>query len=69
MGGQATAFGFEEEVLGKVVQTLSDCKRFRLRGVHLYTGTQILDAEALLAHWKHAIELATKTADLTGEQI
>ena len=69
MGGQATAFGFEEEVLGKVVQTLSDCKRFRLRGVHLYTGTQILDAEALLAHWKHAIELATKTADLTGEPI
>jgi diaminopimelate decarboxylase len=69
MGGQATAFGFEPEALDDVLRTLSGCPNLRLRGVHLYTGTQILDAQALLGHWKHAIEIAAMTADLTGEPV
>jgi diaminopimelate decarboxylase len=60
MGGQATAFGFEEESLGEVLRTLSSRVRLRLRGVHLYAGTQILDAEVLLRHWQHALAVANK---------
>ena len=69
MGGQPTAFGFEEESLPQAVQALSRCVRLRLRGVHLYTGTQILDAESLLKHWQHAIEVAKRMADLADKPI
>jgi diaminopimelate decarboxylase len=69
MGGQATAFGFEQEALEDVLRVLSGCPSLRLRGVHLYTGTQILDAQALLGHWKRAIEVGVMTADLTGSPV
>ena len=69
MGGQATAFGFEEEALPDVVRALAGCARFDLRGLHVYSGTQILDVKSLLANWQHAIELAKKMADLIGRPI
>ncbi|MEY2396684.1 MAG: diaminopimelate decarboxylase, partial [Acidobacteriaceae bacterium] len=69
MGGQPTAFGFEEESLDQVLDVVSHHPHLNLRGVHLYTGTQILDAETLLRHWQHAIELAKKTADFVGQPI
>lgn len=69
MGGQATAFGFEQESLEDVLRALSGFPNLRLQGVHLYTGTQILDAHALLGHWKHAIEVGIEIAELTGGPI
>ncbi len=63
MGGQPTAFGFEEESLGEVARAVAGCKRLKLRGLHVYTGTQILDSEALLRHWRHAIEVGKQLAD------
>ena len=67
MGGQPTAFGFEEEALRDVLQAVSVCAHLKLRGIHLYTGTQILDAELLLQHWQHAIELGKQVSDFTGK--
>ena len=69
MGGQPTAFGFEEESLRDVLQTISVCVHLKLGGVHLYTGTQILDAESLLRYWQHAIEVGKQLSDLTGEPV
>src|SRR5690348_1563544 len=69
MGGQPTAFGFEEEALPEVVRAVLKCGRLKVRGVHLYTGTQILDAASLLKHWLHAVEVAKAVADLTGEPL
>ena len=69
MGGQPTAFGFEEESLAEVLAALARSSHLRLRGVHLYTGTQILDAEALLAHWRHALEVARRTAEMRDDPI
>ena len=69
MGGQATAFGFEEEALAQVLEVLSRIAFLKLRGVHLYTGTQILNAETLLRHWEHAIEVAKKVARITREPV
>jgi diaminopimelate decarboxylase len=66
MGGQPTAFGFEEESLAEVVRKVSECSHLALRGVHLYTGTQILDANSLLMHWGHALELGKQVSHLTG---
>ncbi len=69
MGGQPTAFGFEEESLSEAVQALRRSPRLKLRGVHLYTGTQILDSASLLRQWAHAVEIAKRVASLTGEPV
>ena len=69
MGGQPTAFGFEEESLPEVVQAVSRRPHLRLRGIHLYTGTQILDADALLMHWQHAVALAKRLSNLISEPL
>jgi len=69
MGGAPTAFGFEEESLTRAVERLASCKHLKLCGVHVYTGTQILSADGLLQHWHHAVEVAKKTAALTGGPI
>ncbi|HEY0795898.1 MAG TPA: type III PLP-dependent enzyme [Acidisarcina sp.] len=66
MGGQPTAFGFEEESLHSVVSAVNDARWLRMRGLHMYTGTQILDAESLLRHWGHAIEVARQLSDLAA---
>lgn len=69
MGGQPTAFGFEEESLGDVAKALAGCARLKLRGLHVYTGTQILDAKALLQHWGHAIETSQRLSDFIGKPL
>ena len=69
MGGQPTAFGFEEESLPEVVRTLGRHPRLKLKGVHLYTGTQILDAGVLLGHWRHAVQIALRAAELANTSV
>ena len=69
MGGQPTAFGFEEESLPDVLAEISRTTYLNLSGVHLYTGTQILDAHVLLKHWEHAVQVAKKTAEITKAPI
>lgn len=67
MGGQPTVFGFEEEALPQVVRSVSGRSSLNLRGLHLYTGTQILDANLLLEHWRRAIEIAKGVSELTQQ--
>jgi diaminopimelate decarboxylase len=69
MGGQPTAFGFEEESLAEVTKAVSSCAHLKLRGIHLYTGTQILDADSLLMHWQHAVTVAKQLSALVSEPL
>lgn len=69
MGGQPTAFGFEEESLDDVLREILACAHLKFRGVHLYAGTQILDAESLLNNWRYAVDLARRAAQLIGQPI
>jgi diaminopimelate decarboxylase len=66
MGGQPTAFGLEEEALPEALRAIQKCTHLVLRGIHLYTGTQILDANSLLTHWQHAIALGKQFSELNG---
>jgi diaminopimelate decarboxylase len=65
MGGKPAAFGFDEEELPSIVHAVLQQDRLNLSGVHLFAGTQILDAGTLLAQWAHAIELAGHVTTLT----
>lgn len=62
MGGKATAFGFDEEDLDAAIAAIAAVPAIDLVGIHVYGGTQILDAEALTGGWRHAIDIAARVA-------
>lgn len=69
MGGKPTAFGFDEEDLDAALDAVASVDNIELVGIHVYGGTQILDAEALLGQWRHAIALAARVARTTGKPL
>jgi diaminopimelate decarboxylase len=66
MGGKPAPFGFDEEDLLNVVAAVRARSPLDLRGVHLFAGTQILDADVLLTQWRHAIGVAGRVASLAA---
>nr|WP_236759987.1 type III PLP-dependent enzyme [Agrobacterium tumefaciens] len=69
MGGKATAFGFDEEELENVLPLFKDARYIDLVGVHIYGGTQILDADMLVSQWRHSILLAARMAGMLGKPL
>ena len=66
MGGKSTPFGIDEESLEPVVRSLRGEPALALRGIHLYVGTQILDARTLLAQYRHGLDIARRVAAWCG---
>lgn len=66
MGGKPSQFGFDEEQLADAVAAVRAMPALQLKGVHLFAGTQNLDADVLLAQWRHALELAERVGKMTG---
>jgi diaminopimelate decarboxylase len=64
MGGKASAFGIDEELMPEAVEALRRFPGLRLKGIHLFAGTQILDAGVLLEQWRYGLELAARLAEL-----
>lgn len=62
MGGKSAPFGVDEEEMGSVVEALQQSPRVRVSGVHIFAGTQILDAAVLGAQYRKCIELARAVA-------
>jgi diaminopimelate decarboxylase len=69
MGGKPTAFGFDEDQMGMVVETVARHTNIDVVGVHVYGGTQILDAGTLTAQWKHSLDIAAKLGTLLGRPL
>ena len=62
MGGKPSPFGFDEEQIGDVLSILAGKTHLDLAGLHLFAGTQILEAETLLTQWKHGLDLSARIA-------
>ncbi|MBI3756941.1 MAG: type III PLP-dependent enzyme [Deltaproteobacteria bacterium] len=60
MGGKAAPFGIDEENLECVVDRIINDSWLEFRGLHLFTGTQILDAAVLLTQYRKGIEIARR---------
>lgn len=69
MGGKAAAFGFDEETLGDVIARIKTDDRLRLSGVHMFAGTQILDANVMLTQWAHGLQVASNVANMAGHSL
>jgi diaminopimelate decarboxylase len=62
MGGKPAPFGVDEERLEEAVSFILKYPSLEFRGIHLFTGTQILDAHVLIAQYAKGIELARRSA-------
>jgi diaminopimelate decarboxylase len=69
MGGKPSAFGFDEEIMAEAVDAIREHEALDLTGIHLFAGTQILDAAVLLDQWRYGLDLAARLAGLIGRPL
>jgi diaminopimelate decarboxylase len=66
MGGRPAPFGVDEEILEEAVNTVCGDAALEFRGIHLFAGTQILDADVLVSQYRHGLEIARRAAHRAG---
>jgi diaminopimelate decarboxylase len=69
MGGKPTPFGIDEEVAEEVLDRVLASPRLEFRGVHLFAGTQILDAAVLIRQYRKGLEIARRLARRAGRPL
>ena len=69
MGGKPAPFGIDEELLLETVGQVLSCPSLEFRGLHLFTGTQILDSAVLLRQYAQGIELARRAVKISGRPL
>lgn len=62
MGGKPAPFGIDEEMLAGAVDHVENTRGVELQGVHLFTGTQILDADLLADQYRKCVAIAARVA-------
>jgi diaminopimelate decarboxylase len=62
MGGRPAAFGVDEESLDEVLDKIFSLPTLDLRGIHIFTGTQILDYRILVSQYQKGLEIAARVA-------
>lgn len=76
MGGRSSRFGVDREQVPALLQVVAAEERFTLKGLHVYSGTQLFDASAWLAQaaavmalareWERELGLPLPEVDLGG---
>lgn len=66
MGGAASQFGIDEADLEAAVERVRSHDELTLRGIHVYTATQVFEAEPLLEHCRTILGLGLRTAEAWG---
>jgi diaminopimelate decarboxylase len=69
MGGKPLPFGVDEERLDSVLDLILADRAIGFRGIHLFAGTQILEAEVLAAQYRKGLEIAVRVADRVGHPL
>jgi diaminopimelate decarboxylase len=69
MGGRPAAFGVDEENIDPVLDRLLTYPSIEFGGIHLFAGTQILDANTLTAQYAKGLEIGRHIAKRTGRSL
>jgi len=69
MGGRPAAFGIDEESLEEAIDAVTASDALDFGGIHLFAGTQILDAGVLAKQYKHGLEIARRAALKIGRPL
>ncbi len=62
MGGKPAPFGVDEEVLEETLDQLLGNRNLSVRGIHLFSGTQILDHTVLVRQYEKGLALARRAS-------
>ncbi len=62
MGGKPAPFGVDEENLDVVLDSLLANPNLEFRGIHLFTGTQILDQAILVNQYRKGLEIGRRVS-------
>ncbi len=60
MGGKSAPFGVDEEQLDPLLDRIVGDVHLELSGIHLFSGTQILDHHLVSAQWRKGLEIARR---------
>jgi diaminopimelate decarboxylase len=63
MGGKPVPFGVDEEILDKALDRILSEPSINLRGIHLFTGTQILDHAVLVSQYRKGLDIGRRIVD------
>src|ERR687897_1284897 len=69
MGGTVGQFGIDQAELEEAVRKTLSHPELSLRGIHVYTATQVFEVEPLLEHCRNILEISIQTADLAGQPL
>ena len=69
MGGKPAPFGVDEESLDEVTDTLRADPAVDFRGLHIFSGTQILDATVLVNQYRRGINIARRLGARLGRPL
>lgn len=69
MGAKAVPFGIDEDQLAGAVREILTMQELEIVGLHLYVGTQILDAQVLLMQYRAGIAIARELCALIGRPL
>jgi diaminopimelate decarboxylase len=69
MGGRPAAFGVDEEQMDSVLDLILSLPELAFHGIHLFSGTQILNAQVVETQYRKAIELARQVAGRVGSSL
>jgi diaminopimelate decarboxylase len=69
MGGTVGQFGIDQAELEEAVLKTLSYPELILRGIHVYTATQVFEVEPLLEHCRNILEIALEAADYAGQPL
>jgi diaminopimelate decarboxylase len=69
MGGTVGQFGIDQTELAEAVHRTLSHPQLILRGVHVYTATQVFEVEPLLEHCRNIFEIALEAASVAGHPL
>ncbi|HEU4493471.1 MAG TPA: type III PLP-dependent enzyme [Rubrobacteraceae bacterium] len=69
MGGTVGQFGMDQAELQEAVENTLSRPGLVLRGIHVYTATQVFEVEPLLEHCRNIFEIALEAADYAGRPL
>src|SRR5215207_4416378 len=69
MGGTVGQFGLDQTDLDEAVRRTLSHPQLILRGIHIYTATQVFEVEPLLEHCRNILKIALEAADKAGQPL
>jgi diaminopimelate decarboxylase len=69
MGGQASPFGIPEECAEAVIGEALNDSAIEVLGLHVYAGTQCLDADGIADGVRNTLRIAARLSGATGMQV